>query len=372
MDAFSPLAGGPLGGSGGPSDDGVRTLSESIGVATVSGAALISLLRERIRVSGSPLGRMDLHTQATDGIVFDLALATGWQVMLDEGIGFAADAAGNMNRLAALVDGLHMSGQVTTRLDALVIVSTVLAMNALVATGWKAEAMDTVAFQDALAAQLNAMGKLVEGLSIGATPTPTLRLTAIASETLAIGDDPAATLDLYARLSEEVLFYTTLRLGDDEYVGWVLNEGAPSEYQHYPFNGMTAALGSYYGTASDGLYELVGEDDDGEPIDAFLRTAFMDFGTGKAKRLPEVYIAFAGGDKLVLKVTIKDDNGGQQTHIYTQAVRPGTVIHNDRIKIGRGLKACMWQFELANTDGDALELDSLKFHPLTLDRRLGG
>lgn len=346
-------------------------LSDGLGLTPEAAADLIHVLAERIRLTGSPLGRLDLHTTLTDGVAFELALATGWQVMLAEGIEFAADVAGTTIRLAAVVDSLHMSGLVSTRIDALAVVSAVLAINALDATGWKVDAIDTLAFQDALSSQLNMLGSLLENIGFDATPTPAMRVTAVVAESLALGADPSATMDLFARLSEEVLFYTTIRLGADEYVGWVLNEGAPSEYRNYPFNGYVDLFGTYYGTTSSGLYELAGADDDGEPIEGWIKTALMDFGTGKKKRLPDVYVAFAGGDKLLLKVILTDaETGDQVEHWYESDVPPGTALHNGRIKVGRGLAARYWQLVLKNINGAPLEVDTLELRPLILDRRI--
>ena len=42
-------------------------------------------------------------------------------------------------------------------------------------------------------------------------------------------------------------------------------------------------------------------DDDGAPIEGWVKTFLMDLGTGKQKRLPEVYVAFRGGDRLLLR-----------------------------------------------------------------------
>ena len=83
--------------------------------------------------------------------------------------------------------------------------------------------------------------------------------------------------------------FASIRIGDDEYTAWVLSvnrtdEGnslpAVVEYRNFPFNSFAAWNGSYFGASEHGIFELTGDDDDGEPIDAWVRTAISNLGTG--------------------------------------------------------------------------------------------
>ena len=60
--------------------------------------------------------------------------------------------------------------------------------------------------------------------------------------------------------------------------------------------------------------------------------------------------------------------GGEQ---YDYAVRnPSTDMAEQRIDIGKGLKSNYWQFELINPGGANFSLDTIKFMPVILERRI--
>lgn len=351
--------------------DGIASalLSSGFGVADLSVAGIIKTITEHLAFGEILSPKRHQFSTLTDELAYNDALAVAWRLAIEEGVGFAGEAARNVIKLAAIVDTLAALGVVTNRVDAVAALSTVLSVNALLATGWHMSAIDTVEFQEALEAQLRAVTTLVDSAAFGATPAPAIRITAVLSDAMEVGDDIGTALRAFESLSEEILFYTTLRLGDAEYAGWVLNQGAVSEYRNYPFNGFIRFEGKYYGTADDGLYLLEGNTDAGDPIDAWVTTALMDFGTGKLKRIPDVYLGFAGGSSVVLKV-ITTHRGVQTEHHYTATVPAGEVMHPAHIKIGRGLKSVYWQFALCNVAGGDLDLDHIQWRPLILDRRL--
>lgn len=346
-------------------------VAEGVSFGDAAANELIHRILESLALTGAALPTLDAHATASDEARFADALVMVWQALAAEQVELLGTAIGHRTLLGALADSLHASGAVSSRLDAMAAVSAAIAVNGLLSGGWKVDAIDTVEFQDALATQLNALGKLVDSAGFSDNASPSVRITAIAADSLALIDDPGTMLEAFEALREDVVLYVTLRLGAAEYAGWVLSQGVAWEYRNYPFNGFAQVAGRYFGTADTGLFELVGADDNGEPIEGRIKTALMDFGTGKKKRVPDVYIAFAGGNKVVLKTITTDPKTGEiRTDIYTADVPPGDGLHNGRIKPGRSLKSRYWQFELTNVDGDALELDELAFRPLVLDRRL--
>lgn len=340
------------------------TLSE--GVAAVPVKHLVA----NVNLTGSPVGVGDFKERAAVTVGFGSALVVVWQALIEENLSLIGELAGQPTKVMRLVDSLVASGVVSTHTEGFAALAASLAINALAATGWRVTASDQVNLHDAFQAQLVMATRLLDGVVAADAASPSLRLTAVLDDSLALDDAAATSLQYLETLSEDVLFFGAIRLGDDEYVGWVLNEGAPSEYRNYPFNGFAAFNGRYYGTADDGLYLLEGNDDDGDPIQASIKTALMDFGTGVLKRIPDVYVAFVGSDKLLLKVVTTGQRGEQQETIYTSSVPAGTALHNGRIRIGQGLKSRYWQFELSNVDGAEFEIDEMAWRPMTLDRRL--
>ena len=344
-------------------------LYDVLQLSDASAAEVINVLMDRLRLTGTVLPNIDLRAQLTDEMRYEAALAFGWFLALQEGVNFAATATAHKTTLAVLADVLHATGAVNVTTDARAILTSVLALDAMLAAHWKAELIDTVEFQDALQAQIAIAAKLVDTASFAGIAGPALRLVALCSDAIDLGDEATPQLNLLGRLQDEVLFYGVIRLDDAEYTAWTLNENAAAtEYRNYRYNGLLEFDRKYYGTSDTGLYELAGDTDDGEDITWSIKTGVMDFLTGKLKRVPDCYIAFAGGGAVKLKVIVEGDDGERHAHIYNAVLRAGSSMHNDRIKIGRGLDARYWQFELEGSG--KYEQDEMAWRPLILDRRL--
>ncbi len=386
MLGMGPLAASPLGALPGSSElpdwlgetltfhamqSGIAAspLYDVLQMSDASAAEVINVLMDRLRMTGTVLPSLNLRAQLTDEVRYEEALAFGWFLALQEGVNFAATAAAHKTTLAVLADVLHATGAVNVTTDARAILTSVLALDAMLAAQWKAELIDTVEFQDALQAQIAIAAKLVDTANFSGIAGPALRLVALCSDAIDFGDEATPHLDLLGRLQDEVLFYAVLRLDDAEYTAWTLNENAAAtEYRNYRFNGLLEFDGRYYGTNDTGLYELSGTTDDGEDITWSIKTGVMDFLTGKLKRNPDCYIRFAGGGSVKLKVIVEGDDGERHMHIYNAVLRQGSALHGDRIKIGRRLDAVYWQFELEGSG--KYEQDEMGWRPLIIDRRI--
>jgi hypothetical protein len=372
MSAFGPLGSYPLGAT---PTNGISRVAVAMSADGNSLGVARNVILGRLGAHPTASGSKNAMTALHEAVSADSSLAVVWRMLIDADITVAGAAASSLRRLAQAIDYLHASGAAASSKDAKAAVASVLAINGLIATGWKVTAAGSAEFTDAFNGHLVAVTRLVGAATAAGSTGATLRLTAIVAESLQADNDLATTMDLLATAREDVIVYTAIRLGDSEYVGWVLNDGtAPSQYTNYPFNGFVEfPPGSkrYVGTASDGVYLLEGDTDDGDAIDTRIQTGVMDFGTGVLKRMPTIYVAFAGGNKLVCKVTTVHPRTGAQTEtIYTATVPAGAGLHTAPIKTGQGLESRYWQFELSNVGGADFDLDELTFRPLVLDRRI--
>lgn len=375
MLAFGPIAGYPFASLA----DGtvvLGTVAESMTAASAPITALnrVGLLDEALSAAVAAIAHKDNHVALNSALTAHDSLAVVWRVLISAGITVSSAAAASLNKVAHAADTLLAMGLATSRKDAHAAIVSAMALNEMITGGWKVSAASSAAFTDALTLRLNAIGRLVDSATAHDSAKPSLHMVGIAHESLAVDDAIATTMNLLAKVDEQVVVYATIRLGDDEYVGWVVNEGAPSQYTNYPFNGFVefpAGSKRYIGTARDGLYLLEGDDDDGDDIDTRIKTGLMDFGIGALKRMPIIYVAYAGGDRLVCKVvTVNPRSGAQEEAIYTAETVPGAALHNAPIHPGQGLVSRYWQFELSNVDGADFDLDELTFRPLILDRRI--
>lgn len=167
-------------------------------------------------------------------------------------------------------------------------------------------------------------------------------------------------------LADMITAAVSLRAGDEEYVGWVINPNlaASTAAEGLNFLSMARHKAQYYGLKADGIYRLGGDTDAGANINAFVSLAQSDFGTPKQKRIPYAYIGAASDGRMLLRVLVN----GQS---YTYGTKnPSRDMAEQRVDIGKGLRGNYWQFELLNQNGEDFELDKVKFLPVVLERRI--
>jgi len=192
-----------------------------------------------------------------------------------------------------------------------------------------------------------------------------------AAEQAQFVDSVSTIATLQAAVEEGVATYISIRVGGEVIQGWVMNtsNAAFSEYGNYPFNSFAEIYGTYYGAAEDGIYELSGDDDDGQAIDAHIKTGLIDMGTHFIKDVKAAYIGFTATGRLVLKVTASV-RGERKEYWYEMKPQSSDTMREGRFTIGRGIRSKYWQFEVSNLEGEDFELDGITALYNVLSRRL--
>jgi len=153
---------------------------------------------------------------------------------------------------------------------------------------------------------------------------------------------------------------------DDSGQVWVVNldTGASSQYEGFGFNSFFERDGVSYGVASDGVYRLDSDTDQGHDIEALIDFGRSNYQIPQVKRCPYVYLGVGSEGKLYLKV-----DADEQTYIY-EARSSSTAVKNNRVDIGKGLLGNYWRFVLLNNNGDDFDLDSIQFELLPQSREI--
>lgn len=153
---------------------------------------------------------------------------------------------------------------------------------------------------------------------------------------------------------------------DENFAGevWVVSPRGSVRYDSYAFNSFAKLNGKYYGAKADGIYELEGDTDALEPIRAVVDLGKHDFRDSRLKRIGHCYLGVASGDRVFLKVIVDG-----QEYIYG-ARGVSDQLETQRVDIGKGLRARYYTFELYNSDGADIELESIEFTPAPLSRRI--
>ena len=141
-----------------------------------------------------------------------------------------------------------------------------------------------------------------------------------------------------------------------------------STYSNYPFNSFAKFNGLFLGAAPTGVFALAGATDNGAQIDALARVGISDFGTSHLKRIDRIYVGYRADGNLVLRVFT--DEVTQRDYLLQSSQRAG--VHGNHARLGKGLVARYWQFEVRNQNGGDFSMDIIELKPTKLVRRVGG
>lgn len=150
---------------------------------------------------------------------------------------------------------------------------------------------------------------------------------------------------------------------------WATNitTDALTEYRNFRFNSFAEFDGRYFAAGEDGVYELTGADDDGEAISWVVRSGFIDGKDPMLKRLDEILMSMRFDGDIRVRVWT-DDN---RVFSYTLNNYRPDVIHQVRVKLGRGLKSRFYRFELAGIGGSSAQISNVQLPFISTTRRVG-
>jgi hypothetical protein len=200
----------------------------------------------------------------------------------------------------------------------------------------------------------------------------TMTLGVVVPETVSFDDTPTVNQILQLWLEEQaVLFTGFVGPTGETYNGIVMNlrNKAITEYDSYDFNALGYWQGTSYGTKTDGIYRLEGANDAGVDIAAHILTAVTDFGHSVSSRVERAYLGVRNDGTLTLKVIARQDDDTKVAHLYDMT-EVGSTLRRERVKLGKGVRAAYFQFELSNTAGGDFELDEMVLVPIALARRI--
>ncbi|MDR3159002.1 MAG: hypothetical protein LBU11_08370 [Zoogloeaceae bacterium] len=145
------------------------------------------------------------------------------------------------------------------------------------------------------------------------------------------------------------------RAGGMEVWAFNMDNAASSSYENFPFNSFARFGGRCFGAKEDGVFLLEGRDDEHVPIAASIALGKQDFDSTRRKHIPSVYVGTDARERLLLKVSVDGESW-----IYA-ARASASEMRQQRIDLGRGLRANWFEFEILNEDGCEFALDTIEF-----------
>jgi hypothetical protein len=327
-------------------------------------------LKDAIEVAASGIASGELTISVQDITRLSGAPKSTLSLLLSESITASASVSETINRLVNIAERLRVTGVVSSQLEANIVIAAAVAIAAYNDNGWHLLVADTVTASVDLSSVFESTLAIMAEATMSGDVAPNLVLVTTTDDSFSVLDDSASFIEFIESLGDAVSFGGSLALPDGRYyTAWVsnLHTGAPFTYTNYPFNSFAVAGTRQFGCTDNGIYELIGNDDDGTSIDAVIRSGLMDFGTAYVKNMELAYLGYSSSGELILKV-IDTDGGEKRSMLYTLSETNNAVAEN-RLILGRGVKARYWQFEVTNVNGADFLLDTLDMLPVILNRR---
>jgi hypothetical protein len=150
------------------------------------------------------------------------------------------------------------------------------------------------------------------------------------------------------------------------YQGFAVNAKtfAASRYENFNFNSFARFDGKYFALANDGLHVLSGKSDNGSEIKARVTTGNVKVSGNMLSRIEDAYLICKNDGTVTVRVFA---NGEKYDYKLTKT---SDFMDESRVKLGKGRKAALWQFELESDGGSSFDIESVKIYPLALSRRV--
>lgn len=211
---------------------------------------------------------------------------------------------------------------------------------------------------------------IIDTLSVSSSASVDRAVLAAIGDDINVSETYSTQALLQAVLKDQLVISVKGKQGDQLWTGYCLNKniGATSIYENFKFNSYAKLNGKYYGCAKDGIYELdMSDADNGSQINAMFTTGLVDCGNSLKKSVDNAFLAVRSDGDVFLRVRADGEE-------FTYRLSKDNIgkFEGARVKIGKGLRAVNWQFELYNSNGSDFDIDSMKIYPLLLTRHGGG
>lgn len=305
------------------------------------------------------------YISIVDSVQFQDAVYIVWNDVISETLIVSDTASYDLNFYNKIVDKLIASSIVSTSIEANRVIQDALTLLDIAGTGFGAIIQDALGVTDSVIDQIKFIVSIVEDLIATETNSSTVKIFSIVQDSVQLTETTSLTHTLQTFIRELISFGGYLDYDDYQYT-FVLNteNEAISTYTNYDFNSIYGNL-----AANDiGIYELSGNTDNGATIESVIRTGLMDFGESRHKQIPYAYLGLTNdGDVMLKSIT---DNYGIRNERWYKLVPSRDATDTTRVKLGKGVKARYWQFELMNINGADFDIESIELYPLVLKRRI--
>ncbi len=214
-------------------------------------------------------------------------------------------------------ESLVATGTVSTFYRAIVVMAESLALTSQMGVGFEIQVAEALGISSTLTPNYKAVLSVLESLVLGDAQAMSASIYVSMEEAIGVADTLSMSASLSMVMEEGISFGGVIATPDGVYEAWVMNAEthAAWKYTNFPFNSFAFLGGKYLAATDAGLYELVGDDDNGTEIEAVVKTGLMNFGASLKKSIPRAYFGYSSNGALLFK-TIATDSGKKIVRWY--------------------------------------------------------
>lgn len=343
-----------------------NVLVEVLESVDVEGAALFAgyglRLAERLRVSSAPAAATMYHLMIQEAARISETIrrvqiaSVEDQVTLDYALSYIIGLS--------VIEKLGLSDPLVERLRTTVSVEEQFQLLDTLRRFIDGSLVDSVGMTTDVGASTVRRLTVADGVEVTDDIASKLLLRLEIADGLAVSDADVLQMIYDGRINENVSILAAYIAPSGSFTTWAVNTrtSAVTEYSNYAFNSFAELSSKYIAASSTGLYELSGDNDDGEDIIAQIKTGIAQMGGSRYTSFRAAYLGARGAGNYVLKL----ETGDGKTYNYAVTANN---METTKINLGKGLRARYFSFELIST-GQDFDLDTLEFVPIVAQRRV--
>jgi hypothetical protein len=329
----------------------VLTLQEAV-VHTWSGTWLVE---SKLQIVGEAVLVQIFNETATSTLNLSDS-TTLWHKMIvevAESLNITEVLSTNMTYNPTIVESLAITAAVTILKTINENISESLVVTDSAGYGWIDDISESLGITDAATMRWLAIQVITESLELTEETLFNRNISASLTEVLELAATVAFKHIINVSVEDILHCGVVVELEGAVWECWVLNTNAfhASVYSGFSFNSYAVYNNVAYGCKSDGIYELSGDDDDGDEILSGIVLPETNFGTTHDKRFRKAYFGLSGGTTPSLRV---ETDTGSTTY----------TISSSKANIGRDMKGEKWVLKVQDFDS----LDFIELCPVVLTR----
>ena len=336
----------------------IDALRVAEGLTAFYGMQIVERLRTADQLDLNTISNVTLLDMLT--LVEHLGLA--YNATLTDGVGIADPLV--FQRLLTIVENLGLSESLAGAARYHMSIAQGLRLTTSLGNFFGVDVLDWLDLGENMVGSVLAHAGLTDEVGIAATVTPQLLISVVLDEAIDITPELALRMLFNPTIIEGIELTAGMLEPNGSFTTWAMNTrtGAVTEYADFVFNSFAQVGNKYLGASESGIFELLGDDDDGVDIVARIKSGYLQFGGTQLSRLKEAYIAATGEGTMILRILTKDG----EVYNYSVDTRDG---RSTKVPMGKGQRSRYFAFELISA-GQDFDLDTLEFVPIVVQRRV--